>query len=120
MITVANRIYVNPAYAEAFEERFKDRAGLVDKMPGFIFNQLLRPARAGDPYVVFTQWESYDAFRAWTQSDAFKEGHAKSGTLPKAAFDQANKIEIHQVIQDSRNPGLEPAAPLALESLAHG
>ena len=43
MITVANRIYVKREYADAFEKRFRERAGLVDKMPGFISNQVLRP-----------------------------------------------------------------------------
>nr|MBA3240426.1 antibiotic biosynthesis monooxygenase [Acidobacteriota bacterium] len=57
MITVANRIYVNREYADAFEQRFRERAGLVDKMPGFISNQVLRPVNEGDPYVVFTTWE---------------------------------------------------------------
>ena len=42
MITVANRIYVTQEYAEAFEQRFRERAGLVDQMPGFISNQILR------------------------------------------------------------------------------
>jgi len=36
MITVANRIYVKPEYSDAFERVFRERAGLVDKMPGFI------------------------------------------------------------------------------------
>jgi hypothetical protein len=52
MITVANRIYVEPEYADAFEQRFRERAGLVDKMPGFVSNQVLRPVNEGDPYVV--------------------------------------------------------------------
>jgi heme-degrading monooxygenase HmoA len=54
MITVANRIYVKPEYADAFEARFRERAGLVDKMPGFVSNQILRPVNEGDPYIVFT------------------------------------------------------------------
>src|SRR5215211_3764557 len=58
MITVANRIYVAPEYAEAFEQRFRERAGLVDQMPGFMSNQVLRPVNEGDPYVVFTIWNS--------------------------------------------------------------
>ena len=33
MITLANRIYVTQEYAEAFEQRFRERAGLVDQMP---------------------------------------------------------------------------------------
>ncbi len=43
MITAMNRIYVVPEYAEQLEQRFKTRAGLVDGMPGFIWNKVLRP-----------------------------------------------------------------------------
>ena len=80
MITVANRIYVHPDHAEAFEERFRNRAHLVDGMPGFISNQVLRPTTEGDPYVVFTLWESKEDFEGWVSSDAFRKGLAKSGS----------------------------------------
>jgi heme oxygenase (mycobilin-producing) len=106
MIAVANRIFVAPEYAEAFEERFRARARLVDGMPGFICNQVLRPCREGDPYVVLTFWESRGHFDGWVNSDAFKEGHARSGTLPTEAFTQPNKLEIHEVFLDSRRPDL--------------
>ena len=120
MIAVANRIFVNPEYAKAFEARFRDRAGLVDGMPGFVFNQVLRPSAPGDPYVVMTYWESHEQFKAWTESDAFRQGHAKSGSLPKEAFAGRNKLEIHQVIQDSRQPDLTPEPPLELGENVHG
>lgn len=110
MIAVANRIFVAPEYAQAFEERFRARAGLVDGMPGFISNQVLRPTHEGDPYIVLTFWESHDAFKAWTKSDAFVKGHARSGTLPKEAFSGPNKLEIHEVIMDSTRPGI-PSVP---------
>ena len=108
MITVANRIYVKREYGDAFEQRFRDRAGLVDKMPGFISNQVLRPVNEGDPYVVFTIWNSRDDFLSWVRSDEFVKGHAQSGTLPKDAFSKPNVLEMHEVIQDSTRPGLEP------------
>jgi hypothetical protein len=44
MITTANRIFVHWEYATRFEDRFRNRAWLVDGMPGFISNQLLRLA----------------------------------------------------------------------------
>ncbi len=56
MITVANRISVKPEYAEAFETAFRERAGLVDGMPGFVSNQVLRPVNEGDPYVVLMMY----------------------------------------------------------------
>ncbi|MGB0384861.1 MAG: antibiotic biosynthesis monooxygenase family protein [Ardenticatenaceae bacterium] len=101
MISVANRIYVNPDYNEAFEERFRDRAGLVDDMDGFISYQLMRPLQPNAPYVVLTFWESREAFNAWVSSDSFKKGHARSSTLPKEAFRDGGSIEIHQEIMSS-------------------
>lgn len=108
MITVANRIYVTPEYAEVFEQRFRDRAGLVDQMPGFISNQILRPVNEGDPYVVFTLWNSRQDFLNWVRSDAFVKGHAQSGTLPKEAFSRPNVLEMHEVVQDSSRLDLAP------------
>ena len=108
MITVANRIYVKHEYADAFERRFRERAGLVDKMPGFISNHVLRPVNEGDPFVVFTFWNSRQDFLNWIRSDAFVKGHAQSGTLPKEAFSQSNVLEMHEVVQDSTRPDLEP------------
>ncbi|MBB6018776.1 antibiotic biosynthesis monooxygenase family protein [Deinococcus radiopugnans] len=108
MITVMNRIAVHPEYAEAFEARFLDRARLVDEMPGFVSNQVLRPVNPGDPYVVLTLWNSREAFEAWTSSEAFIQGHARSGSLHREAFSGPNKLEIHEVIQDSSRPDLTP------------
>ena len=108
MITVANRIYVKREYGEAFEARFRERAGLVDKMRGFVSNQVLRPVNEGDPYVVFTTWQSRQDFLNWVRSDEFVRGHAQSGTLPKEAFSGPNVLEMHEVIQDSARPDLEP------------
>lgn len=98
MIVVANRIPVNPAYAVAFEERFKSRAALVEKMDGFIAFQLLRPTQEGDPYIVMTTWESRAHFDAWTNSPEFRQGHAQSGTLPQETFLGRPTLEIHEVI----------------------
>jgi len=106
MITVANRIFVQPDFAEEFEGRFRDRAKLVDQMPGFLSNQVLRPVNPGDPYVVLTWWKSREDFEAWTRSDEFRQGHARSGTLPKEAFSGPNKLELHEVFLDSRDPEL--------------
>jgi heme-degrading monooxygenase HmoA len=108
MITVANRIYVSPEYAEAFEKVFRERAKLVDQMPGFVSNQVLRPVNDGDPYVVFTIWNSREDFMNWVRSDEFIKGHAQSGTLPKEAYFNPNVLEMHEVLQDSARPELPP------------
>lgn len=108
MITVANRIYVGAEYADDFEKVFRERAKLVDEMPGFVSNKVLRPVNEGDPYVVFTIWNSREDFMNWVRSDAFVKGHAQSGTLPKAAFYKPNVLEMHEIVQDSARPDLEP------------
>jgi heme-degrading monooxygenase HmoA len=107
MITVANRIYVNAEFSDAFEKVFRERARLVDEMPGFISNQVLRPVNEGDPYIVFTLWNSREDFMNWVRSDAFIKGHAQSGTLPKEAYFKPNVLEMHEVLQDSSRPELQ-------------
>ncbi len=101
MFIVMNRIPVLPKYAEAFEDRFKDRAALVDRMPEFLFFRLLRPQKNGAPYVVETLWGSKEHFENWTQSDEFKQGHARTGRLPKEAFSGHPKLELFEVAQSA-------------------
>ncbi len=96
-----NRIPVNPDYAEQFEERFRNRAGQVDKMKGFVRNQVLRPDNADDPYIVLTYWESKVDFETWVNSEAFQQGHAKSGTLSPEAFRGRAELESFEVILDT-------------------
>jgi heme-degrading monooxygenase HmoA len=107
MIVTYNRIPVNPEHAAAFEERFANRAGAVDGMPGFVSYQLLRPQNPGDPYVVMTFWESEAHFKAWTPS--FREGHARSGTLPPQTFAGHPKLEIFEVIQSTTKIERDPS-----------
>jgi heme-degrading monooxygenase HmoA len=100
MIVIANRIPVNPEFNEAFEERFRNRASLVDTMEGFVSFQILRPMQESDPYIVQTIWESEAHFRAWTESEEFKQGHGKGGNPPpEGMFAGKSKMEMHEIIQ---------------------
>lgn len=99
MILVSNRIPVNPDYAEAFEETFRNRAGRVENMDGFVRFQILRPTQDGQPYVVQTFWESMDAFEGWKTSDAFQAQHGQSRSLPDNALLGRPQIEIHEITQ---------------------
>jgi heme-degrading monooxygenase HmoA len=100
MIVVANRISVAKGFEKAFEERFKNRARKVDKMSGFIRNEVLRPVGAGF-YVVLTHWESKESFEAWTESDEFKEAH--KSRPPSDMFSGASVFEMHEVIECSES-----------------
>lgn len=117
MITVMNRIAVKPEYAEQFEERFRQRARLVEGMPGFLRNDVLRPAQAGKPYIVLTYWETREAFEAWTHSDAFRQGHARSGSLPREAFSGPSEVEIHEIFLSTATESSPPkSAPVRPEN----
>ena len=66
MITAMNRIYVVPEYAEQFEQRFRTRARLVDGMPGFIWNKVLRPVNPRDPLLAAFQYCTHVAIENCT------------------------------------------------------
>lgn len=108
MVTAMNRISVNPEFAEQFEERFRTRAHLVDQMPGFIGNEVLRPTQEGKPYIILTYWASQQDFQNWTNSDSFKQGHSRSGSLPKDAFTGPSVVDIHEVILSSLHEEPKP------------
>jgi heme-degrading monooxygenase HmoA len=101
MFVVMNRLPVNPERAELFEERFINRAREVDKMKGFVRNQVLRPGKPDDPYIILTIWESKADFESWVNSDEFKRGHARSGTLPEDTFLGHGKLETFDIILDT-------------------
>lgn len=96
MIVVTNRIQVAKGQEEAFEQRFRGRAGLVEGMPGFIRLQILRPLKS-DYYMVVTWWESEAAFLAWTESPQFREAHRNRP--PREMLAGPNVFEMHEVIQ---------------------
>ena len=88
MFVVMNRIPVKPEYADAFMERFQDRASLVDNMPGFVSFTLLKPISEEDPFVVETWWESKAHYEGWTQSEEFKQGHPR-GAIARVTLSSA-------------------------------
>ena len=96
MYVVANRVPVAAEWHDAFEERFRARAGQVDLQPGFVRMEILRPVNEDGVYVVLTHWENKAAFEAWVRSDDFKAAH--QNPLPKEAFGEGGGLEQHEVI----------------------
>lgn len=73
-----NALEVPDHLRETLEERFEQRAGEVEKLPGFEGFSLLRPNDEHGRYFVVTRWESEEAFQGWVESPAFEHGHARS------------------------------------------
>lgn len=76
---VFNNIPVTEEGRELFELRFQNRAGLVEKEPGFAAIRILRPLDS-DTYVILTMWEDESAFTNWQSSQAYSHAHKKRGT----------------------------------------
>ena len=70
-----NAITCRRTSRSGFEERFRGRAGTVEKTPGFEWFELLRPLEGTDQYLVYTRWESEEAYRAWESSQDFDRAH---------------------------------------------
>lgn len=96
MYVVTNRVPVALDWREKFEERFRNRAGQVDKQPGFVRMDIMRPQDDGDPYLVLTVWENAKAFQDWVGSEDFKIAH--QNPLPKEAYNGEGKMEQHTIV----------------------
>jgi heme-degrading monooxygenase HmoA len=98
MIVVSNRIKVAAGFEKEFEDRFAGRAGLVEKSPGFVRLEILRPVKS-EYYIVLTHWQDEASFHAWTESREFQEAHRNR---PRAElFAGPNVFEMHEVIQQA-------------------
>lgn len=98
-----NAIEVSPERGRELEERFAKRAAEVEKMPGFLGFELLRPVGGETRYFVYTRWESEEAFRAWVESPSFTRGHAQAsadrGERPVAHGSSLLEFEVVQQVQ---------------------
>ena len=72
-----NYISCQDHYKPRFEELFKSRIKAIDKMPGFIFMNVLKPVNNEGNYLIVSYWKNESAFREWTKSSNFIEGHKR-------------------------------------------
>lgn len=97
-----NAITVPPERRDELEERFAARAGEVSEMPGFEAFELLRPTDDRDVFLVYTRWESEEAFRAWLDSPAFQHGHRQHGE--GGPVGSASELWAFDVVQREEGP----------------
>jgi heme-degrading monooxygenase HmoA len=75
-----NRFQTNPGKGPEFEEIWRTRETYLDQVPGFLHFTLLRGDQENE-YISHSTWESREAFLAWTQSEAFRKGHAQGSLM---------------------------------------
>lgn len=97
-IVKINAIAVPEGAGPELEKRFAARAGAVEKSPGFLGFQLLRPTGGDSRYFVVTHWEDEESFAAWRDGDA-RAAHA--GERKKPVATGADLLEF-DVVMDVR------------------
>ena len=87
MFIAMNRFRIAPGRESTFENLWRKRESYLESVPGFRDFHLLR-GPACDEWVLYAShsvWDSQDAFRAWTESEAFRKAHGQArspaGTL---------------------------------------
>ena len=80
MYIAMNRFRIARGREEDFEKLWRDRDSQLDGVPGFRNFSLLRGPQDDEStlYASHTTWEDEAAFRAWTESEAFKKAHAQA------------------------------------------
>jgi heme-degrading monooxygenase HmoA len=77
MIVVMVRIPASGEGADGMVERFRNRAGLVDKEPGFLGFELLK---GEDELISVTRWATRADLDRWMASGANAEAHRRGPT----------------------------------------
>jgi heme oxygenase (mycobilin-producing) len=72
-----NYINCKSDYRERFEHLFSPRANAIDRIPGFVRMEVLKPQDESENYLVVSHWETEDAFKGWMKSPEFLEGHIR-------------------------------------------
>ena len=112
MIVVSNRILAAEAEAAGGAERLYDRIGLVERHPGFVRLEVLRPApgvlrgqetEGVDDYLVLTYWARAEDFVAWARSDDFQRAHGRRAANDPSAGLAA--FAVHELVQTTERAG---------------
>ena len=98
MFIAMNRFRIAPGFEDSFVQMWRERDSRLQGVPGFRQFNLLR-GEAGPESTVFishSTWESRQAFLDWTESDAFKQAHAKA-RAPEGTYLGPPQFEGYEV-----------------------
>jgi heme-degrading monooxygenase HmoA len=108
MFVAMNNFKVASGKGPEFERIWRERESYLKGAPGFVQFALLRGDADGE-YISHSTWESREAFMAWTQSDAFVQGHRQGGSL-MGVLDGPPQVKLYEaVIAETPEGRLVPA-----------
>lgn len=100
MFVFISHLSVPEADHAELERHFRQRSGLVDEFPGFLYLQLLRPESGDASHVFLTAWEDRDAFRRYMRSREHATSHSREPAEIMART--AVRHHAYEVLMDSR------------------
>jgi heme-degrading monooxygenase HmoA len=84
------------------EQHFHNRSRLVDKFPGFLYLQLLKPQSGTATHTFLTAWTDADVFRRYMKSAEHTASHSRE---PAEIMGRTSvRHEAYDVLLDSRGP----------------
>lgn len=95
MYVVMNVLQVPEEGKSKMIELFSNSAENMKQVPGCLEFQFLNSTDE-NKQIVYTKWESKEAFKAWTESEAFRRAHDERRTRGSTAT--GSKLETYEVI----------------------
>ncbi|MGI9090198.1 MAG: antibiotic biosynthesis monooxygenase family protein [Gemmatimonadaceae bacterium] len=95
-----SHLTVPEADQAGLEQHFRERSGLVDDFPGFLYLQLLKPQAGTATHTFLTSWTDADAFRRYMGSPEGAVAHAREPADIMAR--STVRHEAYEVLLDSR------------------
>lgn len=102
MIVAISRITVTNGNAEALAQQYIQRSHYVDAMPGFHSMEVLRNSDNPCEFLVYTRWETREAFDAYYKAHAFRQAHRNVATIPGGVkIDRQTKLlEVFELVTE--------------------
>lgn len=100
MYLAMNRFRIARGHEQTFIDHWRQRESYLDQVPGFVRFHLLQGPQT-EEYTLFashTEWESEDAFEAWTRSEAFRMAHANAGKSPREIYLGPPQLELFNAV----------------------
>lgn len=84
MFIAMNRFPIALGREADFLRIWRERESFLDEVPGFRRFRLLQgePGEGATIFISYAEWESREAFEAWTRSEAFARAHRQARTPP--------------------------------------
>lgn len=98
MFIAMNRFRIAPGFEDSFVQMWRERDSRLQDVPGFRQFNLLRGESRPEAtvFISHSTWESRQAFLDWTESDAFKQAHAKA-RAPEGTYLGPPQFEGYEV-----------------------